>query len=329
MSDTADCTPASLRALMTGLIDYAGLFPPASLPLSTAIANYARYCRDPDRWMLARFIISAARLAELIDLIEATPAEPLSFSILGRGGDDTATFLTGLEADLAAMDAFRQQYHNCVLLDVFEVRLPVGLMTAGNEGPIVDLLGMAAERLATQGPVRPFYEAPLTITDPEWSAKIATVIRAIAAHNQQQQPAGFKLRCGGVTAAAFPTPAQVAQALLACRDAAVPLKATAGLHHPVRHFSPAVMGKMHGFLNLFGAGILAQVHSLDSADVEAIIADENPAHFTFTDETFTWRHLAATTNEISQVRQNRLIAYGSCSFDEPREDLRAMGLLVD
>ena len=43
---------ASLRALLTGVVDYAGLFPPARLPLDEAIRNYARYRQGSDAWML-------------------------------------------------------------------------------------------------------------------------------------------------------------------------------------------------------------------------------------------------------------------------------------
>ena len=38
---------ASLRILMEGLIDYAGLFPPASLDMPTAVRNYAAYRKSP------------------------------------------------------------------------------------------------------------------------------------------------------------------------------------------------------------------------------------------------------------------------------------------
>ena len=55
---------ASLRALLSGVVDYAGLFPPAGLPLDQAIRNYARYRQGSDAWMLGRFVIPAARLAE-------------------------------------------------------------------------------------------------------------------------------------------------------------------------------------------------------------------------------------------------------------------------
>ena len=56
---------AGLRALLERIIDYAGLFPPAKLPLDDAIKNYARYRRDAEAWMLGRFVIPASRLGEL------------------------------------------------------------------------------------------------------------------------------------------------------------------------------------------------------------------------------------------------------------------------
>jgi hypothetical protein len=316
----------ALQALMGGLIDYAGLFPPATLTLPAAIANYGRYRQEPDRWMLGRFIMPAARLAEL-ESVPGTPADPLPLAVLGRGGRDSADFLDNLQADVEAMLTFRRQHGDSVSLEVFEVRLPVEVVTAGREHTVVDLLAAAAEWLATLGPIRPFYEAPLSPDDPNWPAHTTTLIRGIAAHNQGHQRAGFKLRCGGVTADAFPTPAQAAQALLLCRDSAVPLKATAGLHHLLRHFSREVNTTMHGFLNLFGAGVLAHVHRLGQTAVAAILADEEAAHFRFTDELFTWCDLSATVGEIHDIRRRWLLSYGSCSFDEPRDDLRALGLL--
>ena len=55
----------AFRAFMEGLIDYAGLFPPARLDLDVAMKDYLRYQEERSSWMLGRFIIPAARLAEL------------------------------------------------------------------------------------------------------------------------------------------------------------------------------------------------------------------------------------------------------------------------
>jgi hypothetical protein len=57
--------PDSLRALLTNLIDYAGLYPPAGLPLPQVLENYRNYLASPDVWMLNRLVLPAARLPEV------------------------------------------------------------------------------------------------------------------------------------------------------------------------------------------------------------------------------------------------------------------------
>src|SRR6266849_3748302 len=52
------------RHLFRDLIDYAGLFPPAALGMAAAVANYDAYSRSEWNWILGRFIVPVARLAE-------------------------------------------------------------------------------------------------------------------------------------------------------------------------------------------------------------------------------------------------------------------------
>ncbi|MGH2544621.1 MAG: hypothetical protein ACRDIB_17650, partial [Ardenticatenaceae bacterium] len=318
----------AVYAFMVELIDYAGLFPPASLSLPEAFANYARYRRYPDRWMLARFIVPAVRLAELTTLAGSAfrGGEPFSFSVLGRGGADASGSLAALESDRQALATFRDQHGAGVVVDVFEVPLPAAVLEAGDRATISELLICARESMGAASELMAFFEVPLGVG---WEEKVETVVAAIAEENRRDDRgrAGFKLRAGGVHASAFPSPSQVAFALAACRDAGVSMKATAGLHHPIRRFDDSIQTRMHGFLNVFGAGILAHVHRLAPTEIQAIIEDEAPAHFSFTDDEFAWKELSATHDEIARLRQSALISYGSCSFDEPREDLRALGIL--
>jgi hypothetical protein len=130
-------------------------------------------------------------------------------------------------------------------------------------------------------------------------------------------------------AAAFPSQYQVAHVIAACRDAEVPLKCTAGLHHPIRRYDESVHTKMHGFVNVFGAGILAQVYHLPEHEIAAVVADENPSHFIFDDKMFTWLDRVVSPGKIQTARQEHMISFGSCSFDEPREDLQLLDWLVD
>lgn len=55
----------SRHALFAGLIDYAGVFPPASLDLATAVAEYTACAGGPDGWVLGPFLLRASQLAEL------------------------------------------------------------------------------------------------------------------------------------------------------------------------------------------------------------------------------------------------------------------------
>ncbi len=54
-----------LRSLLTGLIDYAGLFPPASLPMAEAVEEYFGVAASREAWMLSHFVVPASRLDEL------------------------------------------------------------------------------------------------------------------------------------------------------------------------------------------------------------------------------------------------------------------------
>ena len=54
----------ALRALLAGIVDYAGLFPPAGLDMPAAVRNYASYRTDDHAWMLGRFVVPASRLGK-------------------------------------------------------------------------------------------------------------------------------------------------------------------------------------------------------------------------------------------------------------------------
>ena len=49
-----------VRALLTDLFDYAGLFPPAELPLEASVAEYAEHLIGPHASLLARFVCPAS-----------------------------------------------------------------------------------------------------------------------------------------------------------------------------------------------------------------------------------------------------------------------------
>jgi hypothetical protein len=326
---------ASVQTFLAGIIDYAGLFPPAKLPLDQAIRNYARYRQEPESWMLGRFVCPAARLVELApledELRRACPS--LGFSALGSGGNSSEEFVARLETDLKTINDFTIGHKERVV-DVLEVRLPGNSVRGQAANPQFDLIWESA-RLIFEAllELTPFFEAPFKA---DWRVPAGEVIAAIAQDHEEGQaylhaaggrPAGFKLRCGGLEASAFPSPEQVAFVITACRDTGVPLKFTAGLHHPIRHYDAGLQTKIHGFLNVFGAGVLAHARRLSVDQVRRIIEAEDPQDFVFDDAGFHWKDFDATIEEIAAARQSAVISFGSCSFDEPRQDLSALGLL--
>src|SRR5262245_1026312 len=138
-----------------------------------------------------------------------------------------------------------------------------------------------------------------------------------------------KLRTGGVKPEAIPAVGDVAGFILASADRRLPLKATAGLHHPVRAEYPltyeadAPRAVMPGFLNVFLAAALAWQ---GERNIEPVLAETDPAAFRF-DERARWRERSLAADKVRDARQRFAHSFGSCSFDEPVSDLEALGLL--
>jgi hypothetical protein len=327
---------ASVRALLAGIVDYAGMFPPAKLPLEQVLQNYLRYRTEAESWMLGRFVCPVGQLGKLQILSrDATPSgTPIAISVLGSGGSGGAEFLANFRADLETIGEVSRQSCRHAVVDVMEVRFPsdtIANLTKTNVFGLFANVSDYAERLGPKA-LTLYFEISLA---PPWRDSVEGLIAAAEAlkdwnttqERSRFRPVGLKLRSGGLEKAAFPTLEQVAYTITRCREARVALKFTAGLHHPLRHYDAGVQTHMHGFLNVFGAGVLADVHQLNEEQVQQILADEDPANFTFTDEGFRWNEFMASTEEIAVIRRELLISFGSCSFDEPRDDLRALGLL--
>lgn len=326
---------ASVRAMFANIVDYAGMFPPAQLPLEQAIRNYARYRTEPESWMLGRFVCPAGRLEELSPFVEELFREgpPLAVSALGRSSRDLEEFKRASAADLAAIASFRSGHGRHVLVDRFETALPDTLPA----GPLAidsvqecvrDIVSTLGDQNGSTS-TRLFIEAPPGVrkTQTEVVIDLANACAKTWPGPGPALPAGFKVRCGGATPAAVPSPEFLAGLLTVCISLKTPLKFTAGLHHPMCQFSDETQAYEHGFLNVFAAGILAQVRYMFGA-VQEIIEDEQSAHFRFHENSMCWKDLRpVTTDEIRDVRQHLVISFGSCSFDEPRDGLRALGLI--
>jgi hypothetical protein len=303
--------PASLRALLAHSIDYAGLFPPANLALESALLNQSKYVRVPESWMLGAFILPIAEFdAAARDLSDFDSEHRLRISALGPRTDNSEAFLKSLSATIDAIATFESRFE-IASIEQLEMPLP-GEINA-------ELFKAIRERLAYSD-LKTFWEA---------KADASELVTELLSENNAANAGrklGFKLRTGGVTAEAFPSSKQIAMALMAAGTRGVPIKFTAGLHHPVRLFHDSVQTKMHGFLNVLGAGVLALAHDWRQSEVIQMLDDEDAGSFSFTEGFFAWREWRISTEAIAGSRE-LVTSFGSCSFDEPREDLRALNLL--
>jgi len=301
----------SLQILLADSIDYAGLFPPAELNLETALKNHAAYVRSNDAWMLNTFVLPVGKFAAAAPYLSSFDLQhPLRISALGGKSESKSDFEHKLSEIVAAIRELQSRNGEVISVTQLEIALP----------PDCDLSLLRALCLATEGlGLRIFCEAPPGVAE-------KTIALLAQVDTSGNAPLGYKLRTGGVTADAFPSSDEIATALVAAGRDHVPIKFTAGLHHPIRQFRQEVQTKMHGFLNVLGAGILATEHGWDQATTAKMLNDQEKSSFVFDDETFAWREWKVTADAIRSHRRF-VTSFGSCSFDEPREDLRALGLL--
>jgi hypothetical protein len=317
----------SVRALLSGIIDYAGMFPPAQLPLEQAIRNYARYRTEPESWMLGRFVCPAARLAELSPFVDELfrDGPPLAVSVLWTGGETLRDYLVGITRDLETFFNFQLRFKAMAVIESFELRVALDLLNPAESKNLRQVLfgcDLALVKSVGNPQLDTWYELP---PGSGLSQRLDIFLTALTVEAPAHK--GFKLRCGGAVPDATPTPNDIASAITSCRDALVPMKFTAGLHHPIQHRDDRLNTHVHGFLNVFCAGVLAHAHALSVEQLRPILAEENSAAFQFDSSGLSWNDFRATLPQIESARRQLVTSFGSCSFDEPRDDLRAMGLL--
>lgn len=325
---------ASFNNFMRKLIDYAGMFPPANLDFQNAFSNYLNYLNSNDEWMIDKFICSV-RFFELFINHDSELSKQLhnfrsdrwvSFSLLLTGGKTSKDFLKSLDSDLKLIKDFINSHNELIVTDVFEVKLPDDVISKSNISGCRKFLDNCSEIFNENEMFgsKVFFEPPVN-ENYEFVFEKLSYTMAESDHNGGN--AGFKLRTGGITPELFPSPDQCAFALKSCYEHKIQFKATAGLHHPVRHFNDSVSTKMHGFLNIFGAGILAHANKLSLKEITEIINDENENSFKFLEDEFMWNDISASNDRINKARNEFVLSFGSCSIDEPKEDLKKLKLL--
>lgn len=318
----------SIKYFCEKLIDYAGLFPPAALLLPDAFENYIKYKNSEFNWMLSKFICPVKMFPELEDILSKKYSGEIDIhlSILGRGGYNIEDFTKNFLIDVKLWKNFISGSGHKIITNSFEIKLPDELITNHDPKRISEFIEFISANIESNisQKVFIFFEGHIGT---EWKRNIKSLIKGIEILNTGKSKFGYKLRTGGVEPYSFPSPEQVSYCIKECLTGEIPLKFTAGLHHPFRHYDNEVESMMHGFVNVFAAGIIAMRHNISSVGLKEILTDENPGNFIFTENNFSWKDWKIETDDIKFARENLVISFGSCSFDEPVNDLKSFGLL--
>jgi hypothetical protein len=294
--------------LLRDLIDYAGLFPPATLAMAPAVANYDAYSRLEWNWILGRFIVPVARLGEFEQALSGLTRTP------GPGfAHWRLSVLLGPDpiAEVARIREFNPRMANSsssrrAVVEAVELK-------AASADEVKRLSGIVPADFAT------YFEIPLL--------NCGDCIAALAGCGRRA-----KIRTGGETADKFPAPASVIEFIRLCAAANVPFKATAGLHHPLRSvhrftYQPdSPSGIMHGFINVFLAAAFLRA-GMEPKLASQLIEEQSSQAFQFDLDGVGWRQHRLSRTEIAATRRTFAISFGSCSFMEPIDDLRSLRLL--
>ncbi|MBE27784.1 MAG: hypothetical protein CMB06_01550 [Euryarchaeota archaeon] len=330
----------SLRTFMNGLIDYAGLFPPADLPLNEAIEEYVSQLKSNNSSMLSRFIIHTSKLNDLEQFLPLfTDLDALRLSVLGGGGNSDDAYLNKITGNIADITKFREKHGEKIEIDVIECKMP---SNSPSRKTMIEVTTLLNENGLTH--YHEFLKLPeinmnysTDVDESIWDEEIVPTVELLS----KMKNTGIKLRCGGVVKEAFPTVEQIAAMIQTCVIAEVPMKFTAGLHHPIRHFAEEYDEYMHGFINTFGAGIFATTFPKPNNLQEKyrmfillshMIDDQNAENFSFTNNSLIWKvgddrdtEFEIDDEKIKTAREKSMISYGSCSFQEPIDDLSQLG----
>lgn len=165
-------------------------------------------------------------------------------------------------------------------------------------------------------------EAPLGASLPEDVARVLRYVELPARGDIDRAideiaraHARVKVRCGGLLPDAVPSSRRLADVLVACAKRRIPLKATAGLHHPFRQTADTGGPGQHGFLNLLAAASAALAEEPIEWIVELL---DIPADAEAKDEVI---------RRVDRSSRSLVASIGTCSIDEPVEALQALRLL--
>jgi hypothetical protein len=277
--------PSGFPPLLARLVDDAALFPPSGASVTETVKTYLAARRAPYAGLIGFLLCPISRLGALVSVLrKARPARPVTLSLVADTG------LGGLpKAISTALD-------NVKLLDLRMIEVPAPSDVDSNW--LVQLTEFVPDDVVRV--VEPRRGRP------EW----LTGVRRVA-----EAGCWPKLRCGGTSVESFPTVEEVADFLAIATGTGSPFKATAGLHHAVRHHDKNTGLTHHGLLNM----LIGTAHAVSGASAHDALRSTVAAALA--------AEAGALSKETSRVVREVFACYGSVSLSTPVAELVRLGLL--
>ncbi|MEV1071999.1 hypothetical protein [Micromonospora parva] len=277
-------------ALLTGLVDDAAVFPPGSATLPDALAAHRQHRTAWYADLVGPLLVPASTVAagELSGLVD--PGEGLVVGVIGDTGIGNLPFALSF----LAPDGVTARQVEVAVAKRGEDPLP----------GIAELLRLTGELAGVEAI---YAELPLTFG-------LMGALDALVAARADGVPVAAKFRTGGLAAELFPTPAELAAVICACRDRDLPFKLTAGLHQAIRHLDPETGFTHHGYANVLAA-TLAAADGDGARSVAELLTVVDP------------RPLVERATARLDAPRPLWVGFGSCSILEPLTDLIRLGLV--
>ena len=275
----------SVETLCAGVLDYAGIFPPASLAMSDAVTTYARFRTSDDAWMLGAFVVSAERFAGLDQRVE-----PVSVVIQAMSPADVEQVL-GNAGSLPRIAAIEFRPVAAGRIGALAAAVPRGIQAYFEVDPDADL-HRQLDAVAACGAFVKLRTGGIT---PAAFPTASGVLRFFRACDERR---------------------------LAAKATAGLHHAVTG-SYPLTYDAASHSARMYGFVNVCAAAALVRAGRTDE-DVLAILAEPSPAAFRFTDHGVDWRNHRLSIADLAATRQTLFRSFGTCSLQDPIDDVKRM-----
>jgi hypothetical protein len=321
----------SLNIFMQGLLDYAGLYPPATLSLQDSLKNFAGYYHHNHENWLGKFILPVNKIDDTILILSkqnifSKLKNKAQFSIILSNSKSLSEYQNCLQNDLILIKKLMNQFGDTIDLQSFEILPPIEVVNSDNTILMRNFLIYSSEILFGFSDRADFYcELP-------FSEKLNDYLTAIKKQNENISllKVSVKLRTGGVTPQQIPSSKEIANAIILCAEQKLPIKATAGLHVPVPNDNPQVGAKLHGFLNIFSCmllcydKILNDQKTINPQELEDIMTTYSYKDFKFSEtglQIGESKDRFISNQKMTDLRKDYIKSFGTCSFLEPIEHL--------